>query len=480
MYKLLQLMCPPIIATHGITNALDGTDDGDLGSQVAHLWFELHMPDRRVQLLLDVDQAVASGDIKSFSQYQSFLLNYDEHEPLPEGYNAAAVYVYDESGAHAPMGADDEFDLNVDEQQIDSEVPHMPHETDAFVGECSAPLVGECSAPLVDAIDDDALFEVLFDLQPETVGLQPEDEKQLQVIKAMMDASKSLRAAGEETLAEYLLDHSQRKLRNAKKLDAHKMAVLRGVTADKRKRVEEARSEDTKKRSKIAEQKAELAIAKENTKAAAAEAKKTHALAKSSELELKAARLAAWEASKANQKDVKAVEIEKKTAADKSKADAKADVQRVEKLRISFPARLAASLFKFFNSNTHGEHRRAALLKHIATLNGKVPWKKVKEVPAFWNPAEKKGLMCISTKKTGGSCTDVKPLYGTEAFRWELNRHKDATVAATTQLRKYIAHVLPGLGNLTFWTCLRNHKITQCMIMHFKYLIVRAKERQLS
>ena len=489
-------MCPPIITTHGITNALDGTDDGDLGSQVAHLWIELEMPERRDQLLLDVDQAVANGDISSFSQYQSFLLSYDEHEPLPEGYNAAAVYVYDESGAHAPMGANDEFDLNMDEQQSDSEVPPMPHEADAFVGECSAPLVGECSAPLVAGSDDVSLMAHLFDvhpetgdhgvqpetvgLQPETVGLQPEDGKQLQAIKAMMNASKSLRSAGEETLAEYLLDTSQRRLRSANKLDAHKINILREVTDGKRKLVQEARSEDTQKRYKIAEQKAELAIAKEKTKAAAADAKKTHALAKSTEIEHKAARLAASEASKANLKDAKAVELEKKASAGKAKADARAEVQRVEKLRILFPARLAASFSKFFSSKTHGEHRRAALLKHIATLKGKVPWKKIKQVPAFWNPAEKKGLMCISKKDTGGAYPDVKPIYGTEAFRWEMNQLKCGTVPATTQLRKYIAHVLPGLGILISWTCLRNHKITQCMIMHFKYLIVRAKGRQLS
>ena len=57
---------------NGITNPLDGSDD-HLGSQVMSLWHELDMDTLRRQLIVDVEDAVKSGQITSFTEYLSLI-----------------------------------------------------------------------------------------------------------------------------------------------------------------------------------------------------------------------------------------------------------------------------------------------------------------------------------------------------------------------------------------------------------------------
>ena len=87
---------------NGITNPLDGTDD-QLGSQVLPLWHELNMDAIRCQLIEDVEDAVASGEITSFWQYPELLQQYDDHPPLVDCMEPVPTYVYDESHAHADV-----------------------------------------------------------------------------------------------------------------------------------------------------------------------------------------------------------------------------------------------------------------------------------------------------------------------------------------------------------------------------------------
>jgi hypothetical protein len=91
---------------NGCTNALDGTQDAQLGSQVISYWEELGMDSIREQLLQDVTDAVNDGDVTSFWDYPDLLIDYDDHAPLREGMEGAPVYIYDESGAHVPSGMD--------------------------------------------------------------------------------------------------------------------------------------------------------------------------------------------------------------------------------------------------------------------------------------------------------------------------------------------------------------------------------------
>ena len=91
---------------NGCTNALDGTQDAQLGSQVISYWEELSMDNIREQLLQDVTDAVNDGHVTSFWDYPDLLLEYDDHSPLREGMEGAPVYIYDESGAHVPSGMD--------------------------------------------------------------------------------------------------------------------------------------------------------------------------------------------------------------------------------------------------------------------------------------------------------------------------------------------------------------------------------------
>ena len=92
---------------NGITNKLDGSQDESLASHTRPHWDELEMTTVREQLVQDVKEMVESGQITSFGQYHELLLPYDDHPPVVEGMEGAPVYVYDESGAHAPLGTDD-------------------------------------------------------------------------------------------------------------------------------------------------------------------------------------------------------------------------------------------------------------------------------------------------------------------------------------------------------------------------------------
>ena len=117
---------------NGITNPLDGTDD-QLGSHVRLLWQELNMDALRRQLIKDVEEAVGSGEITSFSQYPDLLLPYDDHPPLADGLGSMPTCVYDEDGAHVDV-CTGELLGNGDVSDDDAADATIAQESKAFEG----------------------------------------------------------------------------------------------------------------------------------------------------------------------------------------------------------------------------------------------------------------------------------------------------------------------------------------------------------
>ena len=70
---------------NGLSLALDGSEDACISKVCRPFWEELEMPQVRQQLLLEVAEAVESGQIKSWWQYPELVEQYEEHAGLQEG-----------------------------------------------------------------------------------------------------------------------------------------------------------------------------------------------------------------------------------------------------------------------------------------------------------------------------------------------------------------------------------------------------------
>ena len=96
--------------SNGITNALDGSEDDILSSDVADFWTALDMPAVRLRAKDEVAEAIASGKVACFEEYVKILEKYDRHAGLTEGQEAFGVEIRgddeEESGAETIPDAD--------------------------------------------------------------------------------------------------------------------------------------------------------------------------------------------------------------------------------------------------------------------------------------------------------------------------------------------------------------------------------------
>ena len=79
----------------------------------------MNMDAVEAQVVEDIREEIANGTITSFKEYHELLQEYDDHAPIREGMEGAPVYVYDEGGAHQPIGDDgeDERDEGHDDEE---------------------------------------------------------------------------------------------------------------------------------------------------------------------------------------------------------------------------------------------------------------------------------------------------------------------------------------------------------------------------
>ena len=473
----------------GITNPLDKPGSAYVGSQCQPLWEEIGMDGIRTQLMQDVDDAVASGDITSMAQYHELLLEYDDHAHIVEGMEGAPVYVYDESGAHLPMG-DDGFAECADEAIGE----------DGFA-ECADGAIGDDA--VMDAIDKEAMvLEDGFQPVPKTAifastcgnlesGLQPgpsasnsagvyqvggsssssagscapppsfdwdglggddaEEDKDTTLLRARHKAAEILRACGDTTLAHYLEEQAARHARKSKKANPTLQKLLRETSEKKRLAMMEGRAGETAKRQRVAEKNLDLKIVTEQRLAASAGATAAKAVAKAADATTKAAKDILSASAKDKSITLKHAELNAKTAKEKEKKAQKAEEKNLDTLRRNFAGRLAREFVRFTRNRELGPARRAALLKHTKPFIGHVPWKKVGPLPHFWDPKDKRGLQNISPKPGetfGGFTDDVQPIWASEAFMWQLWCEKSPSGASQPQLRKFVESVMPGYNKI--------------------------------
>ena len=91
-------------------NALDGSEDGQIGKDLVPLWEELGMRDLRDQLRNEIRDEVRARRLHSFWQFPELLEPYDDHEGLREGMEGAEIEVCadGDSGSSDGDGEDEE------------------------------------------------------------------------------------------------------------------------------------------------------------------------------------------------------------------------------------------------------------------------------------------------------------------------------------------------------------------------------------
>ena len=97
---------------NGILNAMDGSEDHLIRSDLKDMWKGLHMPMLREQIKLEVKEAVRDGHVSTWDDYQCILESYDDHPGLIEGMEGAAVERIEE---------DDILEVETDEEDVVAE-----------------------------------------------------------------------------------------------------------------------------------------------------------------------------------------------------------------------------------------------------------------------------------------------------------------------------------------------------------------------
>ena len=103
----------------GYLNALDETGDMQLRSELLPVWLEAKMPQRRQELIREVEHKWDTGEYSSWKDFwkEGFLLQYDDHDGIVEGLEGAPEeYVDDEDAAQAANAAELETDPEAEEE----------------------------------------------------------------------------------------------------------------------------------------------------------------------------------------------------------------------------------------------------------------------------------------------------------------------------------------------------------------------------
>ena len=115
--------------------------DVGFGRQRRPFWLELEMPQVREQLLLEIAEAVESGQIRGWWQYAELLEDYDAHEGVQEGLECSEECLddEDEDGNLTPKNADTDL--------VDEHVPEASPAIDADPGETASKQISSENSP---------------------------------------------------------------------------------------------------------------------------------------------------------------------------------------------------------------------------------------------------------------------------------------------------------------------------------------------
>jgi len=205
---------------NAITQALGGSEDADIRSDLLPVWHQLDMPRLRTQIATEVAEEVQAGRLTSWDQYPELLEPYDEHPPIADGWDEANRQFSDEDDDDGEDGDDpDDGDtpaaLRGEEEEVAGAASPDPTE------EASAGVVVETSATFAKATDALTLQEE--ELARKDLAGQS-DGKRLQ---ALSDAAALLKQCGEDGAAQTLEERMARLAKHAKALSNPTRLYLR-------------------------------------------------------------------------------------------------------------------------------------------------------------------------------------------------------------------------------------------------------------
>ena len=392
---------------NGITNALDGSEDGDIRSELVPLWEQLRIPELRQQIVREVRAEVAAGRLHSFWQYPELLEKYDDHAGEGEGFEDAERVVVSESEASA--GAIDIEDEAVEGGESCPGEPVPPVAPDDKCAEVAKAAL----------IDPDLALRAEAELSADAEGKR---------IKGLVEAASVLRSHGNATVAESLEEKARGLAKQTNSCSSATRLYLRAQALQRSDDAASARAaaeeEDRQlKRTKAQIKLAQLEAEKAKTSASVEKAKAKHALE-----ELKQSKL------------------------DQLQERERQDRERVH-FRRCFAHHLIQTLKDFFGDFTAGDDRQARAVETLR-VSLKSSAAKVAECPA--TPlGERCGASCIEVTNAawlGAKVSRKDKQYASEKVARLLYNGKmpeEATTAESvwSRLEKILHSTMPGYRN---------------------------------
>ena len=114
---------------NALSDDLSGSEDHMISRRNKVFWDELDMPKVRDQVLQEVDEAVANGELHSWSQWPSLIVSYDEHAPAMEGQEGAEIAMDGDDPAN-----DDGYDTPPDGSDCEDAPEEMSEGAGNFMG----------------------------------------------------------------------------------------------------------------------------------------------------------------------------------------------------------------------------------------------------------------------------------------------------------------------------------------------------------
>ena len=436
--------CSQGFVSNGIANSLDGSEDHLLSLDVQPFWDDLDMPRLRAKIEEEVAEAIRSGAVTCFADYEKLLEDYPHHAAMQEGQEAFAPVVVDgDAIVHERTDSDDEEEEDADDEASDGggggdEPPPPPP---ASSGGSAEPPAGKPPLPpppdAADSSEDQggdpfdggdewddmgggggagqsAPSQAPAEGPSPKAGLHPliseaREKARQPLLKQREAVAGALRSAASTGGDRQLEDSLRARLRATDKqllrLEEPTAIHLRAKALERQKVVDKARKEAKAEDAKQKElkllvelKKHEAEIAKAASKAQAAEANKALAEAKRSKEE--AARL-------------------------RAQAD-----EREAALRLHFAAALAGQMEEYMRLSPTGvgaTRRERCHLRCMKQARRKVGMQ-LHEVPRFWKPT----VVQLANLRPGGPHggsrrlrAKEEQLYCSAEFSWVLFGKQD-------------------------------------------------------
>ena len=373
---------------NGIMNNLDGGEDHLLRSDLQQLWFAEQMPAWRVQCILEIEAEVEAKRLVSWDQYEDVLEPYEAHEPIPEGLDAGVVgVVADEALAHH-CGSDHEgggSDSNDEGVLTESEEGEKAMDIDDDDG---VELSGRVCISAIDQLPVGVVAQATAALD------QEESEDRL---KALLECSKRLRAAGEHIAAGECDRRLAVLLKNKKgKTIKEVQLFVRAQMITRKMQDEELRQDDYKRKHDL--KLAQLALRKAKIDADGAQALSRKELARAKATEATA---------KENRDSKKSILANLKDA----------EAHR----RLYFASELAKTLREYFADVEFAEARRSAFKQACEDAAKAKRYRRCREVPKMWSDTSTKGYVPVHPNSGPGLAKIAKKDQGfaSEALSFE-------------------------------------------------------------